>query len=231
MARIGYGYGSEWHLLRWTGRHRQVFDKMVLSTVQKVGSKIEWLDFNFKRGQSWPDAELKGLDFLNNYEELKKDWESFWPVGSGIHNWDAVGWVYSGEDKELLLIEAKANIQETISNCQAKGKDSIKKIRNSLGMVKRGLGVNAETDWTKKYYQFVNRLAVLYFLHQHSVPTQLLFIYFIGDRSGKRRTCPQTTGEWMSILKDQKEYVGLPKGHLLEGKIQSLFLRIDSEQM
>lgn len=231
MARIAYGYGSEWHLLRWMGRHRQVLDKMLLSTIQKGGWKIEWIDFNFKRGETWPDAELKGLEFLNNYGELKNNWETFWPVGSGIHNWDAVGWVYSGEDKELLLIEAKANIQEVVSNCQAKDKDSIKKIRHSLELVKKGLGVNAENDWAKKYYQFANRMAILYFLHQHSIPAHLVFIYFIGDRSGKRRTCPQSTSEWKSILKDQKEYMGLPKGHPLEARIQELFLRIDGEQI
>jgi len=231
LTRIGYGYGSEWHLLRWMGRHRQVFDKMVLSAIEKDGWKIKWIDFNFKRGETWPDAELKGLEFLDNYDQLKKDWESFWPVGSGIHNWDAVGWAYSGEDKELLLIEAKANIQENITNCQARDKDSVDKISGSLELVKSGLGVNAENDWTKKYYQFTNRLAVLYFLLQHSIPAHLLFIYFIGDRSGKRRTCPKSIGEWKSILKDRKEYVGLPKGHPLEGRIQELFLRIDSEQI
>jgi hypothetical protein len=51
MGKMGYGYGSECHLLRWMGRHRKAFDVAVLSAIKREGSKIDWLDFNFKRGE------------------------------------------------------------------------------------------------------------------------------------------------------------------------------------
>ena len=51
MSKMGYGYGSECHLLRWMGRHRKAFDNAVLSSIQRVGYRIEWFDFEFKPGQ------------------------------------------------------------------------------------------------------------------------------------------------------------------------------------
>ncbi len=32
MAEIGAGYGSEWHLLRYFGRHRRLLDQRVSVT-------------------------------------------------------------------------------------------------------------------------------------------------------------------------------------------------------
>lgn len=230
MGKIGYGYGSECHLLRWMGRHRKAFDAIVLSSIKRENSKIEWLDFEFKPGEMWPDAELKGMDFLKNEEALQKAWNEFWPVGKGIHNWDAVGWVTSDRPRELLLVEAKAHTGEIKSNCQAKDPESIRKIEESLGKVKNDLGVPSEIDWMKDYYQVTNRIAALAFLHKQKIPSHLLFIYFIGDLCGAGRNSPQSGGEWQPALEAQKNYTGLLKGHLLENWIHELFLKIDSEE-
>jgi hypothetical protein len=59
MGKMGYGYGSECHLLRWMGRHRKAFDAAALHVIKREGPKIEWLDFEFKPGEMWPDAELR----------------------------------------------------------------------------------------------------------------------------------------------------------------------------
>jgi hypothetical protein len=47
MAEIGHGYGSEWHLLRYLGRHLA----RLASEVQRVTScdSVQWLDFPFGR--------------------------------------------------------------------------------------------------------------------------------------------------------------------------------------
>jgi hypothetical protein len=230
MGKMGYGYGSECHLLRWMGRHRKVFDVAVLSIIKRENSKIEWLDFEFKPGEKWPDAELKGMDFLKNEEALQKAWNEFWPVGKGIHNWDAVGWVTSDRPRELLLVEAKAHIGEIKTDCKAKDSESIKKIEKSFGEVKKALGAPSEIDWMKDYYQVTNRIAALHFLHQQKIPSHLLFIYFTGDLRGSARNSPQTKAEWRKALDDQDEHIGLPKGHLLENWIHKLFLKIDSDR-
>ncbi|HMK77360.1 MAG TPA: hypothetical protein VK568_14425 [Thermodesulfobacteriota bacterium] len=230
MGKMGYGYGSECHLLRWMGRHRKAFDVAVLSSIKREGSRIERLDFEFKQGEMWPDAELKGMDFLKNKEALQKDWNEFWPVGRGIRNWDAVGWVSFDRIEELLLVEAKAHIGEIKTDCQAKHPESIKKIEESLGKVKNALGVPSEIDWMKDYYQVTNRIAFLHFLHEQKIPSHLLFIYFIGDLCSAGRNSPQSEREWQPALETQKNHIGLPKGHSLENWIHELFLKIDSEE-
>ncbi len=44
---IGNGYGSEFHLLRWMGRHRELFNQRVSTAVGRPGSVIKWMDFGF----------------------------------------------------------------------------------------------------------------------------------------------------------------------------------------
>ena len=41
---IGNGYGSEFHLLRWMGRHRELFNQRVSTAVGRPGSVIKWMD-------------------------------------------------------------------------------------------------------------------------------------------------------------------------------------------
>lgn len=230
MGKMGYGYGSEWHLLRWMGRHREAFDKHVLDAIGRSGCTIDWLDFNFDPNIRGADNELKGLEFLGTNKQLQKEWNKFWPTGSGIHNWDAVGWVRSVQGRELLLVEAKAHVGETKTDCQAKDRDSIKRIKGAFGIVKNALGVPSEIDWMKDYYQGANRIAALHFLHQQKIPSHLVFICFIGDLCGSGRNSPQSKPEWQKALDDQDGHIGLPKGHLLENWIHKLFLKIDSDE-
>lgn len=233
MGEMGYGYGSECHLLRWMGRHRHEFDRAVLKEMGRTGASIDWLDFQFRSGRLWADAELKGLEFLDGKEwnHLQGEWAKFWPVGSGIHNWDAVGWIHPGKGeaqtpRELILVEAKANTGELKSDCKAKD-ESLKKIRNSLEAVRDDLSPARVNDWTQCYYQFANRLATLHFLKGQGVPANLLCIYFVGDLNGAGRKSPQTVREWDAAIQDQSQWIGLHKDHPLSNRIIKVFLKVD----
>lgn len=107
MGKIGYGYGSEYHLLRFMGRHRRLLDQRVLASTG--GDSVEWLDFCFHLAKPWLDAEIKGLDFMPQGHAALEAWKDWWPKGSGIHNWDAVGRTQRGGSVEWLLVEAKAH--------------------------------------------------------------------------------------------------------------------------
>ena len=63
MGQMALGYGSEFHLLRWLGRHRNEFDKRVNSLLKT--DKISWLDFDFDSKKTIPDKEIIGLNFLD----------------------------------------------------------------------------------------------------------------------------------------------------------------------
>lgn len=222
MGRIGHGYGSEWHLLRYLGRHRNLLDRKI-KEVTGCG-QIEWLDFGFDVNSPWHDAEWKGLDFLQEDFALQTSWGEYWPQGAGIHNWDAVAQTISGGKAEWILVEAKANLEELRSECQARSKESLRKIRAAFDATKAALGVRAEADWMRPYYQYCNRVAALHFLASHGVAARLLFIYFCGDRGDARRTCPADSVGWEESLRDQSLHVGIPAGSFL--KIQTLFLPV-----
>lgn len=233
MAEMGNGYGSECHLLRWMGRHREAFDRVILEKIGENHSSIKWLDFKFNPNATWPDAELKGLEFLIPDDSLESQWRKFWPTQGNVPNWDAVGWLTDMYGKkELLLVEAKAHVEEIKSNCQAKSEKSIERIDVAFKEVKSRLGIVCDNDWKKEYYQFANRLATLYFLDNHGIAARLLFIYFIGDKFPKKfkYICPKSPEKWTEALNEQYHYLGLSAGHELQKQICTLFLRIDSDE-
>ena len=224
MARMGYGYGSECHLLRFMGRHRHLLDQRILAVVG--GDRINWLDFEFEPRNPWPDKEIKGLGFLAKDHPARLAWEEQGPHGRGIHNWDAVAKVGFGEAEEWLLVEANANLGEIASDCRAKSPTSLAKIKAVFAETKQALGVSEEQDWLKGCYQYCNRLAAVHFLNARSVPAHLLNIHFVGDRSGPRRKCPQDEAEWGEPLAEQDRLVGLPASHVLTGRIHRMFLPV-----
>ena len=82
MAGLNAGYGSELHLLRMLGRHRQYFDQLVLT--ETTADEVEWLDFASgdmrldKRGNSRWDEEWHQLNFLAEEEPAKIAWSAAW---------------------------------------------------------------------------------------------------------------------------------------------------------
>lgn len=93
MGNLGYGYGSEFHLLRWLGRHRTNLNKRLFQNF--MYTKIEWFDFNFKSMKFIPDDELKGIEPLqifldkDSFNSIQKKWSEFWPKQGQQQNWDA----------------------------------------------------------------------------------------------------------------------------------------------
>jgi hypothetical protein len=231
MARFGNGFGSECHLLRYLGRHR---DRLRAAICEAIGvSDVRWLDFPFaptwpslKRESQWPDAEWLGLDFLQQESEVVRDWRKRWPHGSGIMNWDAVGQVKLGRAWEWLLVEAKAHLGEIQSDCGATSKTSRERIEQTLNETKAALGAPAEADWQRGYYQFANRLAILHHLTQHGVAAHLLFIYFCGDIRRARIECPQNKAGWALVLAEQDKHLGLLRQHALSARVNKLFLPV-----
>ena len=226
MADIGDGYGSECHLLRWMGRHRKLFDERVSAAVSRPGEAINWLDFKFAPNKKWPDAELKGLEFLYDRPGLKAAWERFWPTGGGVQNWDAVGWIGTGLDTELLFVEAKAYLKEIKTDCKAKGAGR-QKIARAFKATKECLGAANRAKWMNGYYQAANRMATLYFVQKEQIPARMLFVYFLGDRvPGKE--CPRTEDEWKPAIAAQWDHLGLAADHRLANRTHDLFLPISS---
>lgn len=225
MGRIGHGYGSEWHLLRYFGRHRLRFNQLVLSGT--TSESVEWLDFGFNRKAAMFDDEPKGLEFLADNTDLQRAWADYWPLGGGVPNWDAVGRLARNGRQEWLLVEAKAHVGELRAFCQAKAPASRQKIEAALRATKSALGVDSARDWmASDYYQLANRLAVLHFLNVQKRPAKLLLIYFTGDTSRDGRVCPPDAAGWEAALETQDVALGLQAGHPLAEQVHKLFLPV-----
>lgn len=228
MGKLGFGYGSEWHLLRYLGRHRNLLGETIINNIGH-GTSIDWLDFAMNPAKDCFDEEIEGLDFLND-TSLLTEWNRFWPRTGSQQNWDAVGWLNSDSGKELLLVEAKAHLAEILSHCQAKpasqrgGRDIIEK---ALNQVKGSLGAAPSSDWLSPYYQYANRLAVLWFLRQQGIQARLVGIYFTDPKSTQIKVqCPKHESAWLMDLNKMETALGLPAAHPLHDYIHKVFLPV-----
>jgi len=227
MGKMALGYGSEFHLLRWTSRHRNEFDTRIKKLLNI--DNIFWLDFDFDKGKTIPDKELIGLSFLKNepyYNEVLSQWKSEWPQTGNSMNWDLVGYTIQNSIKTWILIEAKAHIGELNQSCGA-STSSLTTINNALLKTANNNGINitANNPWTKNYYQLANRLYILDLLNRFNINAKLLNIYFIGDLNSKTRKSPQDEDSWKSEIKKMKNYLNIEKTNSFE--IKDLFLEID----
>lgn len=222
LADIGYGYGSECHLLRYLGRHRGLLDQRVLAEVG--ATEIKWHDAPFDASNCWGDGEWKGLDFLPADSPARAAYSTAWPTRGGRPNWDAIGRVARADGVwEWLLVEAKAYPAEMARDCGAKQEGGLPLIVSTFARTKAALGVSSERDWLRRYYQYANRIAALHVMLSAGVPARLLFIYFFGDKRPDMR-CPAREGEWTTPLAEQDRHLGLSRTHALADRIHKLFL-------
>ena len=240
MAILGHGYGSEFHLLRWMGRHREEFTRRVSKI---VGSQtVTWFDFNFNNRNSVPDGEIHGFSFLgqgkyqNQARNLlkrvrNKELWCCWPDGGNSISWDAVGRTESGR---FILCEAKAHKKELVSSISRKTTlDSRAMIFKALEGTKEHIGIDSRSDWRQHYYQLANRLYVQAVLDSVGIDAVLLNIYFIGDAFPSDNTqCPATQDEWEEAIKKEYETLGIPrKGNsFIENHVRDLFLPVSLEK-
>lgn len=124
----------------------------------------------------------------------------FWP--SSGPRWDALG--RSGNT--YFLVEAKANIPELISDCQASAPHSLEKINAAMGRTQQWLGARPHIDWLAGFYQYANRLAHLYFMREIAkVDAYVVFLYILNDPTH----ISTSRIEWQGALELQRALLGL----------------------
>jgi hypothetical protein len=177
VGRIGYGYGSEFHLLRLLGRHRKRFSRVVAESIGV--DSVDWVDFVPAGGSEeyvptvpeppldknsspagfprLPDREYLGVDFLGHadvaahFSEARlamTNWlATFWATKGNTLNWDAIGIFRHGNRSGILLFEAKAHTGE-LSGEGSGATDPDSIVRIDRALAKTRVWVGARPDAT-----------------------------------------------------------------------------------
>lgn len=132
-------------------------------------------------------------EYRNEFLDLFPEWRgkrellgNHWPRQGP--QWDALAEVQGKNgQKGLLLLEAKAHVNEMTSKIKAVDVKSKALIESTLEEVKLTFGSHASMDiWLNRYYQLANRLAYLYILNEKlGIPTWLIFCNFVDDDTYK----------------------------------------------
>jgi hypothetical protein len=147
----------------------------------------------------------------------KKPLADFWPENGP--QWDALGKSNNGK---VFLVEAKSHIGELRSFIGAKG-NSLNKILQSLSETKAFLNSTIQTDWSRGFYQYANRLAHLHLFRQNDLPAYLVFVYFLSDAE---MNGPATVDTWKGAIELLHTYLGIRRNKL-QKYIADVFIDIN----
>ncbi len=162
--------------------------------------KIDWLS-PIKEDDY---AEYYDQEFLDRLEvtDLKVPLSRFWPRSGP--RWD--GLARTGTEK-ILLVEAKAYIEEGVDYRSKAGEKSFATIKRALDEAKADFRANMDAPWESPFYQYANRLAHLYFLHRlNGINAYLLFLYF-ADAPDVPNPC--SVSEWRGSVRLVEKCLGL----------------------
>ncbi|GAB5463045.1 hypothetical protein [Hoeflea alexandrii] len=195
--------------LKWI--QRAVQDRPFVLEHPSIGA-VEWLSplaaDNF--------AEYRDEAFLDRVglSPLSVVLDDFWPKRGP--QWDALG---VAEKSVVVLVEAKAHLDELFSSFKA-GETSRHRIESSLSVVRTALKAQDGADWTRRFYQYANRLAHLWLLRSNGVDARLLLVGFLNDHDVKG---PSSAEDWRAAYRMMDYALGLPRQHALSPNILHVF--------
>ena len=149
---------------------------------------------------------------------------AFWPPRGP--RWDALARTSGGR---CVLVEAKANISEFNSDPSGAVPASLRRIQEAFAETRAFLKVRSETDWSRCFYQYANRIAHLYFLKEvNKVDAVLVFLYFVGDDT-RPRVQPVSREGWEAAISLANEHLGLrASSPWLRKNVFDVFLDVDA---
>ena len=189
----------------------KLLDEAILRETNEIATPIDWVsplaDDKFKEPR---DAEfLERLGVNLDCVPLNK----FWPRRGP--QWDALG---KTDDGQIILLEAKAHIEEMVGTPTGASPQSLKLIRESLETVKSHVKSSSPADWTTAFYQYNNRLAHLYLLRTlNGIPAFLVNLHFLNadEMASASTVVPKTVDEWKSAITLQERFLGIRQKHAL----------------
>lgn len=139
-------------------------------------------------------------------EQLEPKLEAFWPERGP--RWDGLARLHfaDGEPPGVLLVEAKSHVSElTGEPCEAV-EASRRRIEQRLTGIASRFGIlEVPACWLEDCYQYINRLAHLFFLRDQGVDAWLVHLYFAGDWDK-----PTSEDAWRRAIETLRHRMGLP---------------------
>ena len=191
-------------------------DNEICAEFNLTKKDIEWLSPLKSDGfaEYRDDAFMQLLGLSEHVDKL----HDFWPMRGP--QWDALGRLTPSGP--YFLVEAKANIQELMTESRAESEESISQIRESLRKTQVFLNCKSNIDWMTTFYQYANRIAHLYFLRNLCrVDAYLVFVYFLHDFTH----IPTSKDKWCGAIKLQKQLMGLTR-HGMQSHIGEVFIDV-----
>jgi hypothetical protein len=165
-------------------------------------------------------AEYYDLAFLDRLglSDLRVPLRDFWPPGGP--RWDGLGKTRSGK---LILVEAKAYIEEMVDYRSHAAGDSLALIERSLGLTKAAFGAAGDAPWSAPLYQLANRLAHLHFLAGLNGLDAYLLLVSFADAPDVQSPC--SVEQWEGAIRLSKKCLGLSKGSF-DGRVGHVIWRV-----
>lgn len=147
-------------------------------------------------------AEYRDGDFLRRLDlgHLAPALAGFWPARGP--QWDGLARFPGG----VVLAEAKAHLREFDTPPSAAGPASAQRIAAAFARVQTALGVTPSAPWERRFYQYANRLAHLWWLRAQGINAHLLLIGFLNDPD---LNGPATAAEWQGAVALAEAELGL----------------------
>lgn len=193
--------------LKWIQRavnaHPALLDGPILETTG--ARQIEWLSPLARDDYS----EYRDRDFLARLDlsRLEEPLRAFWPERGP--QWDALARSDAGD---VLLVEAKAHIDELCSPGSKANGASRTTIETALASASGAIGAVPRAPWIDVFYQLANRIAHLHFLRANGVKAWLVLVNFVGDAEMEG---PRSPAEWEAAYRVVHHVMGIRARHPL----------------
>lgn len=177
-----------------------------------AGERIDWL--SPVASDEYAEYYDQGFVERLGVPTLRVPLHDFWPKSGP--RWDGLAKTNSGK---LILVEAKAYIEEGVAFRSKAGPSSRLKIQEALASAKKAFRAADDAPWEAPFYQYANRLAHLYFMRERNgLDAHLLFLYF-ADAPDVDDPC--TVEQWQGAERLAKKCLGLGR-HRFEQYVQTL---------
>ena len=189
----------------------ELLDEAIQRETSEISAPIEWVSPLADDGF----AEYRDAEFLEKLGVRLNDvpLDAFWPPRGP--QWDALGKTRGGQ---VILVEAKAHVEEMVGSPTQASSESRALIRESLKSVKRHVKSRSPARWQTSFYQYNNRLAHLYLLrHLNGIDAFLVNLHFLNadEMASDRTVVPKTVDEWKAAIALQERFLGIHPKHAL----------------